>query len=553
MTTVRLQTDDFHQRVAAGERPSAGLTIVAKFAVTQPADPQVVSFVFSDDSIDSYNDTIDARGWQWDTTGAGTIALFGHDATKVENVIGRAHNVRINGNQLVGDIHFAPKGVNPQADVVRQLVQGKFINSVSVGFLPLEYKAANDPSRPGGINFTKQRLMEISVVPLPANDNAITLARRAGIDVDRVTRGAAPARPEPTTLAARKASAAVAQAEFANDNQFGSLGEMLRSVFLFERDSIEDHRLVRAPTGASEGDPAGGGFLVPAVWAQQMLSQAYNDSTLAQLCTRWPTSNPLSEINFPGIDETSRQDGSRYGGVTSRWLGEGDSNTPILSFPRFKNLTFTPRKLLGACVVTDELIDDAPLLTAYINRAFGAEFGFRLDSAIFNGSGAGTPLGYLSSPCLVTVAKDAAQPAATISSTNVQNMFARLPAPSRRRAIFVVNEDAESVLSSLPPQIYVPAGDGGSEFGRLHGRPILAIEQAPALGTLGDITLIDPQHFLLIDGGTKPALSVHFRFDSDSSVFRFVLRTDGRPEYASPVTPFNGTITRSPFVALAAR
>ena len=66
------------------------------------------------------------------------------------------------------------------------MVKGGFVNSVSVGFQPIEWTLAKDKARPGGIDFKKQKLLEISVVPIPANENAIALARAAGIDVDRL-------------------------------------------------------------------------------------------------------------------------------------------------------------------------------------------------------------------------------------------------------------------------------------------------------------------------------------------------------------------------------
>src|SRR4051812_32981231 len=69
--------------------PSAELTIVG--------ESRVMTFIFSDGSVDRYGDTIDARGWVLDNFNANPVALFGHDANTVENVIGRALNVRIEG------------------------------------------------------------------------------------------------------------------------------------------------------------------------------------------------------------------------------------------------------------------------------------------------------------------------------------------------------------------------------------------------------------------------------------------------------------------------
>ena len=181
---------DFHAKAGEGKRPRAKVLAAFKFAPDLVAsldnETRVVPFVFSDDSVDAYGDTIDAKGWVYDRSGAGTVVLFGHDPSIVENVIGRAHNVRVEGNRLLGDIHFASKETNPNAEIVFQLVKGGYVNSVSVGFQPMEWTLAKDKQRPGGIDFKKQKLLEVSVVAIPANENAVAQARAAGIDVDRI-------------------------------------------------------------------------------------------------------------------------------------------------------------------------------------------------------------------------------------------------------------------------------------------------------------------------------------------------------------------------------
>jgi HK97 family phage prohead protease len=147
---------------------------------------RTVSFVFSDSSVDRYGDTIDARGWVLDNFKANPVALFGHDANTVENVIGNARNVRVEGNRLIGDIEFMPAETNPNAEVVYQMVKGGYLKTVSVGFQPLEWHLTKDKNRPGGVDFRKQELLEISIVPIPANPNALTQAKAAGLDIERI-------------------------------------------------------------------------------------------------------------------------------------------------------------------------------------------------------------------------------------------------------------------------------------------------------------------------------------------------------------------------------
>jgi len=159
-------------------------TVAEPVAVADNA--RAFTFVFSDESVDRYGDVIQARGWQLDNFNANPIALFGHDAGSVENVIGAAKNVRVAGDKLVGDIEFMPGDVNPNADAVFQMVKGGWLKTVSVGFAPLEWKAAKDKSRPGGVDFVRQELLEISIVPIPANPNALIQAKAAGVDLARL-------------------------------------------------------------------------------------------------------------------------------------------------------------------------------------------------------------------------------------------------------------------------------------------------------------------------------------------------------------------------------
>jgi HK97 family phage major capsid protein len=86
----------------------------------------------------------------------------------------------------------------------------------------------------------------------------------------------------------------------------------------------------------------------------------------------------------------------------------------------------------------------------------------------------------------------------------------------------------------------------------LKGRPVAEIEQASTLSSVEDIVLADLSQYVLIDGGLNTAVSIDAYFVSDQAAFRFVLRVDGQPAWASPITAYNGSGQRSPFVTLAA-
>lgn len=317
--------------------------------------------------------------------------------------------------------------------------------------------------------------------------------------------------------------------------------------------SKSDFGLTRA---ASEGSPTDGGFLVAPQYSEQLLYPVYNEtSVFAPLVDRRETDNPVAEVKIPGIDESSRVDGLQWGGMTIYW--EVESAQLPASLTREKMIEFSGKKMIAQVRASRELLNDAPILGSVVSKGFAAVGGFKLDAAILAGTGAGVPLGILNSTSLISVAKQSGQSAATIVSENVANMWSRFPVPSRRRGMWFCNEDAEAQLETLGgasgTALYMPAGTGGNPYPLLKGRPLIALEQCPALGAVGDIVLADPSQYVLIDNGVKSALSVHARFDTDEVVFRFVWRVDGKSAYLTPIQPYNGTLTRSPFVALQSR
>ena len=82
----------------------------------------------------------------------------------------------------------------------------------------------------------------------------------------------------------------------------------------------------------------------------------------------------------------------------------------------------------------------------------------------------------------------------------------------------------------------------------------LFVDCCSALGSKGDILLVDPYMYILLTKGTaKQDWSIHVEFLTDQNCFRMVFRCNGAPKVSKPLTIKNSTKTRSPFVALADR
>lgn len=342
-----------------------------------------------------------------------------------------------------------------------------------------------------------------------------------------------------------------------NEKRFSSFGEQLMAAYraAMPGGKVDERLSTRAASGLNETTPSDGGFLVQQDFVTELLKRTYETGILASKVKKIPISTNANGMKINAIDEDSRANGSRWGGVQTYWEGEADEITS--SKPKFRQMELSLKKLTGLCYATDELLQDAAALEAVIRQAFAEEFGFKIDDAILSGSGEGEPLGILNSGAIVTVAKEASQ-TDTITVENLIKMWNRLWSRSRANAVWYINQELEPYLYTLKigdKPVYIPAG-GLSEkpYGTLFGRPVVPIEQCSAAGEVGDIILADIGQYLLIDkGGIKSASSIHVRFLYDENVFRFIYRVDGKPIWTKPLTPYKGSATVSPFVTLAKR
>lgn len=341
------------------------------------------------------------------------------------------------------------------------------------------------------------------------------------------------------------------------EKRFSSFGEQLMAAYraAMPGGKVDERLSTRAASGLNETTPSDGGFLVQQDFVTELLKRTYETGILASKVKKIPISTNANGMKINAIDEDSRANGSRWGGVQTYWEGEADELTA--SKPKFRQMELSLKKLTGLCYATDELLQDAAALEAVIRQAFAEEFGFKIDDAILSGSGEGEPLGILNSGAIVTVAKEASQ-TDIITVENLIKMWNRLWSRSRANAVWYINQELEPYLYTLKigdKPVYIPAG-GLSEkpYGTLFGRPVVPIEQCSAAGEVGDIILADIGQYLLIDkGGIKSASSIHVRFLYDENVFRFIYRVDGKPIWTKPLTPYKGSATVSPFVTLAKR
>lgn len=337
-------------------------------------------------------------------------------------------------------------------------------------------------------------------------------------------------------------------------------GEFLQAVHRAGTGQGTDPRLIyqAAAQGAGQAVGSDGGFLVGTTMANRLLSRVLTGQVLSRI-TPVPLDPGTNSLELNVINETSRATGSRLGGVQGYWVDEG--TPPTASRPRFAKRLLHTRGLAALGYATNQLLRNASALQSIMERGFVEELRWLAENAVFRGTGAGQPLGFIGHAATVSIAKEVGQSAATLEKVNIDKMWARMLAIYRATAVWFINQDVEPELDNLSmgigtagvPVYLPPGGLADTPFARLKGRPVIPVEYASTLGTVGDISLVNLDAYLWIQESMENASSLHVAFATNEAAFRATWEVDGQPEQSAALTPANGTNTLSAFVTLDTR
>ncbi len=344
---------------------------------------------------------------------------------------------------------------------------------------------------------------------------------------------------------------------------FKNLGEFALAVK--DNPHNGDIRAAALSTYGSEGVGADGGFAVPPEYRDQINSLVTGETSFMARCDAVPTSR--STVNVPTDEDPAW---GTSGGV--RVYRRAEAATMTQSLLKLGEVSTRVEELYALVPVTDQLLEDAPMLGRFLTTKAGEKIDYRITDEIINGTGSqGQNLGILNAPCLVTVSKETNQAADTVVAANVLKMFSRMPDRVRRNSVWIINQDIEAQLLSLNIEFKSSAGagiaagasamipEGGLRYdqtnGTLQGRPILATEACATLGDKGDIILAYlPGYFVPYKAsGIKEAMSMHLWFDQGVTAFRWSFRVGGQPWLSAPIARAKGSNTLSHFVTLEAR
>lgn len=149
------------------------MKITKTLDIAQDGDGWIVA---SSPSVDRDRDRVMPMGGDLTNFNKNPVLIFGHNYHEPWAVIGRVAQTSVDstGIRMKPELR-APANENDPMHIIKALWDQGLLRAGSIGFIPIESQA----NEFGGRDFTKWELLELSLTPIPANQDAIRLAVKA--------------------------------------------------------------------------------------------------------------------------------------------------------------------------------------------------------------------------------------------------------------------------------------------------------------------------------------------------------------------------------------
>jgi len=130
------------------------------------------SFVMTSDALDRQGEVVETEGWDFGNFMKNPVILDSHRYESIDDIVGKAvGEPRRVGSGWQVDLEFAPteRGKTAQA-----LVEAGMLNAVSVGFRSTQRRKVD-----GAMHHVQKELLEVSLVSIPANPEALRVKAAA--------------------------------------------------------------------------------------------------------------------------------------------------------------------------------------------------------------------------------------------------------------------------------------------------------------------------------------------------------------------------------------
>lgn len=139
-------------------------------------EKRTVEFVISTEAVDSYGTVFKADGWDFTRYNANPVVFYQHATHSSDpDVIIGTSEVRIENGNTIGKVTFEPADINPLAEKVLRKIEHGTLRGASIHADVEDGRYGNKDlgENPDILYFTRQHLMEWSVVGIPSNADAL--------------------------------------------------------------------------------------------------------------------------------------------------------------------------------------------------------------------------------------------------------------------------------------------------------------------------------------------------------------------------------------------
>lgn len=149
------------------------MKITKTLDVTQSSDGWIIA---STVAVDRDRDRVMPLGGDFTNFSKNPVLIFGHNYYEPWAVIGRVAEWQVDatGIRMLPELR-EPANESDPMHIVRALWEQQLLRAGSIGFIPIESRE----NEMGGRDYLKWELLELSLTPLPANQEAIRMAVKA--------------------------------------------------------------------------------------------------------------------------------------------------------------------------------------------------------------------------------------------------------------------------------------------------------------------------------------------------------------------------------------
>ncbi len=328
-------------------------------------------------------------------------------------------------------------------------------------------------------------------------------------------------------------------------------------------------------TALAEGSGQTGGYIIPPQFMNELLTIAAEDGFIEQRAKVIPMNSRTAQ--WPMLDITTAQAAGTspyFGGILGQWQPE--AATISETEPAFRQSEWVAWDLVLYTVSSNQLLADNGIgLDALLTQLFGQAITWYKEFAFLRGLGAGStmPLGVVNAPATYVQSRAVAN---RFTLADAAAMLSHLQIRSWDDACWIMHQSvipqliqmADGSVANTASTTYIPGnrlawmssiGDGTKGPAAmklpqafLNGLPVFFTEKLPALGTRGDVLLVDWSRYVIgMRLDMQIDVSPHYLFRNNQLAWRVIARCDGKPWLNNVITDSSGWQI-SPFTMLAA-